>query len=354
MSHAHRVDFAQQCKQHIVDGLSVADFVNQHADRIAKDSDYLVMIAAESCLLAKQPEQIKELFQQLLRVENSQYKTKLIGKGFEFLATRNQKHPEILNEWYLHLASNNSRDYTMQLGKAWKNLSKAPKHHAFLHYMSITPLGSRRYMEGIVLECVKKQVWDNPQLFMDVVREIAHLPSATKLESYKSISLPRLEKSGVLEALLSSLDPVDQNTFFVHFCSNKYYARNNKSFAQDVDAFSKYWESIMPHLCNYITEVNSGVLDDVDNGRLRQQLRPGLLLIVTLTHHYLRQAVVPDVNTTVKMYEQISLYFKQHGPRWNMDQREKVLMEEIEAKLQSFKILQEVDGCSVSTAKRKL
>jgi ABC-type tungstate transport system substrate-binding protein len=41
----------------------------------------------------------------------------------------------------------------------------------------------------------------------------------------------------VLEALLSSLDPVDQNTFFVHFCSNKYYARNNKSFGQDVDAF---------------------------------------------------------------------------------------------------------------------
>jgi len=91
MSHTHRVDFAQQCKQHIMDGLGVADFVNQNADRIAKDSDYLVTIAAESCLLAKQPEQIKELFQQLLRVENSQYKTKLIGKGFEFLAPRNQK-----------------------------------------------------------------------------------------------------------------------------------------------------------------------------------------------------------------------------------------------------------------------
>jgi hypothetical protein len=148
------------------------------------------------------------------------------------------------------------------------------------------------------------------------------------------------------------LDPVDQSTFFVHFCSNKYYARNNKSFAQDVDAFSKYWENIMPHLCNYMTEVNSG--GDVDNGRWRHQLRPGLLLIITLTHHYLNQSEVPDIDATEKTYEQISLYFKQHGPRWNMDKREKVLMEEMEAKLQSFKILQEVDGCSTSTAKRKL
>jgi len=207
-------------------------------------------------------------------------------------------------------------------------------------------------MEEIVLECVKKQVWDNPQLFMDVVRKIKHLPSATKLESYKNQGLAALEKPGVLEALLSSLDPIDQSTFFVHFCSNKYYARNNKSFTQDIDTFSKYWENLMPHLGKYMTDINTGVLGDAD--KLRHQLRPGFLLIVTLTHHYMHQAGDPDVNTTVKMYEQISLYFKQPGPRWNMDQQEKCLIEEIENKLQSFKILQEVDSCSASTAKRKL
>lgn len=354
MSHASRVDFAHQCKQHILKGLSVADFVNQHAERIAKDSDYLVMIAAESCLLAKQPEQIKELFQQFLHVNNPQYKTNLIAKGFEFLAPRNQKNPDILDEWYLHLASNNSRDYTMGLGKTWKNLSKAPKHHAFLRYMSITPAECRGYMEEIVLECVKKQVWDKPQLFMDVVGKITHLSSASKLESFKNQSVTALEKPGVLEAIMSSLDPVDQSTFFIHFCTNKYYARNNNSFAQDVDAFSKYWGNVIPNLCNYMTEVNSRMLYCVNNGRLRHQLRSGLPLILTLTHDYIEQAVVLDVNATVKMYEQISLYFKQHAPRWNMDQQEKVLMEEIEAKLQSLKIFQEVDCSTVFTTKRKM
>lgn len=349
MNHASRVDFAQQFKQHILEGLSVADFVNQHAQRIAKNSDYLVMIAAESCLQAKRPVHIQRLFHQLSTVENPKYKTSLICKGFEFLAPRNQTHPEVLNPWYLHLASPNASEYTMQLGKIWKNLSKLQKHHAFLHYMSITPTECRKHMEFNVLACVNKQVWDNPQLFIDVIPKLTHVSSASKLESYKNQSLSTYEKPGVLDTILSSLGAVDQATFFIHFCSNTYYARNNERFADDVKVVHKYWENIMPNLYRYMANINDPTPKNIV---LRRQLRPGLLLIATVAHHYLHHTVSPDFDASLNMYEQISLYSKPQGLPLNFDRQENTLVEEIANKLQSLKILQHVDSSPVSNVRK--
>lgn len=346
MSHASRVDFSQQFKRHILEGLSVADFVNQHAQRIAKDSDYLVMIAAESCLQAKHPEHIERLFHQLSNVENPKYKTSLICKGFEFLAPRNQNHPEVLNPWYLHLASPNASEYTMQLGKTWKNLSKLQKHHAFLHYMSITPTECRKHMESNVLACVNKQVCGHPQLFIDVIPKLTHVSSASKLESYKNQSLSKYEKPGVLDTILSSLEPVDQTTFFIHFCSKTYYARNNKNFTEDVKVIHKYWENIMPTLYRYMANINDP-LSYPANAILRHQLRPGILLIATVAHHYLHHTVSPDIDASLNMHGQISLYFKPEGLPSNFEHHGKGLMEEIANKLQSLRILQQVDVPSV-------
>lgn len=353
MSHANRVDFAQQFKQHMANGYCIADFVNQHTARLSKDSDYLVMIAAESCLLAKQPSQIDALFQQFSRVENPQHKIHLITKGFEFLAPRNWKHPEMLNDWYLALVSPNAQDYCMRLNKPWKGLSLQPKtRQAFMHYMSITPKECRSVMETTVLACVNKHVWSNPELFTQVVPQIT-LPSAVKLQQYMMHNRSAFEKPQVVETILSSLDSPDQSTFFLKFSQTHYsFGKNDTRFDEEFNLFRKHWEGMIPSICSHIKSINMD-----SSGKTRQQSRFGILLVTALTHDFvLNHTHTENIDTVQPLYEQIITYLRKGRIASYFDHADKaiVLLEEMGNKIQALQLLKEVGQTHLHNVKRKI
>lgn len=353
MSRDYRIDFAQQFKQHIDDGLSVADFVNHHAVRIGKDTDYLVMIAAESCLLAKQPHQIEALFEQLLHVENPQHKIDLITKGFEFLAPRNWKRPEVLNNWYLALVSPSAREYSMRLNKPWKILSqRANACSAFLYYMNITPVECRNVMETTVLEYVNKQVRSNPELFINVIPQM-ELPSSVKLQQYMTHNRSAFEKPQVVDTIFSSLVPHDQATFFFKFSQIHYpFGKNDTRFDDDFNLVHAYWEGMMPYVRDYIKTINED-----SSGKLRQQFRFGILLVTDLTHDFLfNRAHTQNIDTVVELYEQIVTYLKTGRLVSYFDRVDKavVLVEEMTNKIQALHILKEMDHSDLHKLKRRM
>ena len=353
MSHANRVDFAQQFKQHMADGHCIADFVNQHTVRLSKDSDYIAMIAAESCLLAKQPSQIKALFPQFLHVENPQHQINLITKGFEFLAHRNWKQPDVLNEWYLKLVSHNAQDYCTRMNKTWKSLALQPKtHSAFIHYMSITPKEYRHVMETMVLERVNKHVWSNPKLFIQVIPQIS-LSSAVKLQQYMTHNRSAFEKPEVLSTIFSSLEPCDQTKFFLKFSQTHYsFSKNDTRLDDDLNLVRKYWEGIIPYICSHIKTINED-----NSGKLRQQSRFGILLVTALTHDFvLNHTHTENIDTVQPLYEQIITYLRKGRIASYFDHADKaiVLLEEMGNKIQALQLLKEVGQTHLHNVKRKI
>ena len=353
MSHANRVDFAQQFKQHMADGHCIADFVNQHTVRLGKDSDYLVMIAAESCLLAKQPSQIDALFQQFLCVENPQHQINLITKGFEFLALRNWKHPEMLNDWYLALVSSNAQDYSLRLNKPWKILAQQPKTcQAFLHYMNITPTQYRSVMEATVLPWVNKQVWSNPVLFINVIPKLS-LSSAVKLQQYMTHNRAALERPGVFSTIFSSLDPCDQTTFFLKFSQTHYsFGKNDTRFNEDINLVRKHWEGMMPYICSHIKSINED-----NSGKARHQSRFGILLVTALTHDLLLTNCEGNIDTIQPLYDQIVICLRDGriaNYYFNHADKAMVLVEEMGNKIQALQLLKEVGQTHFHNVKRKI